>query len=107
MLLTVVVSIVLIAYITEALLDHLNQSTAGNALDPSVAGLYDPSERERSIAYSAEKTRFGFYSSTFSTIIMILALCYGWFAALDSWVRDRFDNQIVVSLIFIASLSVI
>ena len=107
MLLTVVVSIVLIAYITEALLDHLNQSTAGDALDPSVAGLYDPSERKRSIAYSAEKTRFGFYSSTFSTIIMILALCYGWFAALDSWVRDRFDNQIVVSLIFIASLSVI
>ena len=107
MLLTVVVSIVLIAYITEALLDHLNQSTAGNALDPSVAGLYDPSERERSIAYSAEKTRFGFYSSTFSTIIMILALCYGWFAALDSWVRDRFDSQIVVSLVFIASLSVI
>ena len=107
MLLTVVVSIVLIAYITEALLDHLNQSTAGDALDPSVADLYDPSERKRSIAYSAEKTRFGFYSSTFSTIIMILALCYGWFAALDSWVRDRFDNQIVVSLIFIASLSVI
>lgn len=107
MLLTVVVSIVLIAYITEALLDHLNQSTAGNALDPSVAGLYDSSERKRSIAYSAEKTRFGFYSSTFSTIVMILALCYGWFAALDSWVRDRFDNQIVVSLVFIASLSVI
>ena len=107
MLLTVVVSIVLIAYITEALLDHLNQSTAGNALDPSVAGLYDLSERKRSIAYSAEKTRFGFYSSTFSTIVMILALCYGWFAALDSWVRDRFDNQIVVSLVFIASLSVI
>lgn len=107
MLLTIVVSIVLIAYIIEALLDHLNQSTAGNTLDPSVAKLYDQNERKRSIAYSAEKTRFGFYSSTFSTIVMILALCYGWFAAIDSWVRDRFDNQIVVSLIFIASLSVI
>ena len=38
MLLTVVVSIVLLAYIIEVLLDHVNQSTAGNALDPSVAG---------------------------------------------------------------------
>ena len=107
MLLTVVVSIVLLAYIIEVLLDHVNQSTAGNALDPSVASLYDSSERTRSIAYSAEKTRFGFYSSTFSTVIMIIALCYGWFAALDSWVRDQFDNQIAISLLFIASLSVI
>ncbi|MEY3115342.1 MAG: hypothetical protein RL611_56 [Actinomycetota bacterium] len=107
MLLTVLVAIVVLAYVVESLLDNLNQSTARNPLDPKIAGLYDPQERERSIAYSAEKTRFGFYSSTFSTIVMILALTHGWFAAIDSWVRERFDNEIVVSLAFIALLSVI
>ena len=107
MLLTSLVVIVLVTYILEALLDQLNQSRARDPLDSSIANLYDVNERERSIAYSSEKTRFGFYSSTFSTIVLIFALTYGWFASLDNWVRDRFDNQILISLAFIAALSVI
>ena len=107
MLLTILVSIVVAAYIVESLLDRLNQSTARNPLDPKIAHLYDPIERENSIAYSAEKTNFGFISSTFSTVIMILALALGWFAVLDELIRERFDNEIVISLLFIAVLSVI
>ena len=107
MLLTSLVVIVLAAYIVEALLDQLNQSRARDPLDPAIANLYDLNERERSISYSAEKTRFGFYSSTFSTSIMIIALSYGWFATLDNWIREQFENQILISLGFIASLSII
>ncbi|MEY3836989.1 MAG: hypothetical protein RLZZ448_818 [Actinomycetota bacterium] len=107
MLLTALVVIVLAAYIIESILDNLNLSTARNALDPKIAHLYDAKERERSISYSAEKTRFGFISSTISTLILIFALSYGWFASLDNWARGIVDNQILVSLLFIASLSVI
>lgn len=60
MLLTSLVVIVLVTYILEALLDQLNQSRARDPLDSSIANLYDVNERERSIAYSSEKTRFGF-----------------------------------------------
>lgn len=107
MLITALVLIVLAAYIVEALLDQLNQSRSRDPLDSSIANLYNQDERERSISYSAEKTRFSFYSSTFSTIIMIIALTYGWFAKLDNWMRDTLDNQILISLGFIAALSVI
>ena len=107
MLITALVLIVVLAYIVESLLDNLNQSRARNPLDPKIAGLYDAQERERSISYSAEKNRFGFYSATFSTVVMVLALSYGWFATIDNWVRERIDNQIVISLAFIALLSVI
>ena len=107
MLITALVVIVVLAYIVESLLDNLNQSRARNPLDPKIAGLYDAQERERSIAYSAEKNRFGFYSATFSTVVMVLALSYGWFATIDNWVRERIDNQIAISLAFIALLSVI
>jgi len=34
-------------------------------------------------------------------------LTYGWFAKLDNWMRDKLDNQILISLGFIAALSVI
>ena len=107
MLITALVLIVVLAYIVESLLDNLNQSRARNPLDPKIAGLYDAQERERSISYSAEKNRFGFYSATFSTVVMVLALSYGWFATIDNWVRERIENQIVISLAFIALLSVI
>jgi STE24 endopeptidase len=107
MLITALVLIVLAAYIVEALLDQLNQSRSRDPLDISIANLYNQDERERSISYSAEKTHFSFYSSTFSTIIMIIALTYGWFAKLDNWMRDKLDNQILISLGFIAALSVI
>ncbi|MFM1757476.1 MAG: hypothetical protein RL193_53 [Actinomycetota bacterium] len=107
MLLNALVIIVITTYLLETWLDHLNQRTARNPLDSKIANLYDPSERERSIAYSAERTRFGFYSSSFSTALMILALGLGWFAALDNWVRDRFENQILISLAFIGLISVI
>jgi STE24 endopeptidase len=107
MLLTALVLIVVLAYIVESVLDNLNQSRARIPLDPKIAGLYDSQERERSISYSAEKNRFGFYSSTFSTVVMVLALTYGWFATIDNWVRERIDNQILISLAFIALLSII
>ena len=107
MLLTALVIIVVLAYIVESVLDNLNQSRARNPLDPKIAGLYDAQERERSISYSAEKNRFGFYSATFSTVVMVFALSYGWFATIDNWVRERIDNQIAISLAFIALLSII
>lgn len=107
MLLNTLVVIVVLFYIIEALLDHLNQSTAHNPLNPKIAHLYDQKDRERSIAYSALRNRFGFASSTFSTVIMILALSFGWFAILDNWVREIVSNQILISLAFIAGLSII
>ncbi len=107
MLLTLLVSIVVLAYIVEALLDHLNQGTARNPLDKKIAHLYDQNEREKSIAYTYEKTRFGFVLATSSTVVMILALAYGWFAKLDEIVRDRFTNEIQVSLLFIGVLGLI
>ena len=104
---TLLVSIVVLAYIIEALLDHLNQGTARNPVDRKIAHLYDQNEREKSIAYTYEKTRFGFVLATSSTVVMILALAYGWFAKLDEIVRDRFTNEIQVSLLFIGALGLI
>ena len=65
MLLTSLVLIVLAAYILESFLDHLNQSRARDPLDSSIANLYDAEERERSISYTAEKTRFSFLVPVF------------------------------------------
>lgn len=107
MLLTWLVVIVVLAFVLESVLDELNQRSARAPLDPLVKDLYDTAERERSIEYGAAKHRVGLLAATFSTALLILALTQGWFAALDRVITGQFTNSIVVSLLFIAALSVI
>ena len=107
MLLNTLVLIVIATYLVGVVIDYLNQKNSNVNLDPLIADLYDPDERSRSVNYSAENSKLSFYSSSFSTAIMILALGLGWFAQLDNWIRNYFSNGIQISLIFIAILSVI
>lgn len=107
MLLDVLIGIVIFAYLIETYLEYLNQKTARNPLDSQISSLYNHSERARSIEYGEEKARLNFYSSSFSTALLILALGFGWFAVLDRWVRAHVGNQILDSLIFIAGLAFI
>jgi STE24 endopeptidase len=107
MLLTILVTIVLLAFVIEAVLDFLNQRSALLPPDRLVAGLYDEKERARSIEYGAAKYRVGLVSATLSTVILILALTQGWLATLDRVISDRISNSILQSLIFIAALSVL
>lgn len=107
MLLNTLVLIVIATYLVGVVIDYLNQKNSNETLDPLIADLYDPDERSRSVNYSAENSKLSFYSSSFSTAIMILALGLGWFAQLDNRIRNYFSNEIQISLIFIAILSVI
>lgn len=107
MLLNTLVLIVIATYLVGVVIDYLNQKNSNATLDPLIADLYDPDERSRSVNYSAENSKLSFYSSSFSTAIMILTLGLGWFAQLDNWIRNYFSNGIQISLIFIAILSVI
>jgi len=107
MLLTVVVAIVVLVFVIESLLDYLNQSRAHAPIPAEVAHLYDEKERSTSINYGYEKYRLGLISSSLMTAVTILALTQGWLAALDSWVRGFTSNTVLLSLIFLAVLSVI
>jgi STE24 endopeptidase len=107
MLLTALIVIVVLGYVLEEVLGFLNQRSARQPLDPEIADLYDAAERERSLAYGAAKHRLSFVSSTVSTVALLFALGFGWLADLDAWVRGIVTQEISVSLLFIASLSVI
>lgn len=107
MLLTAIVSAVVLAWAVESGVGLLNQRSARDPLAPEVTGLYDPQERERSIAYSSARFRLGLLSSSLSTGVLVVALVAGWFAAVDTWARTVSGNQIVVSLLFFAVLALV
>ena len=103
----VIVWIIVGAFILEATLDRLNQNSALNEPDPLVANLYDKKGRANSIAYGAERTDLGLISGFASLALLILALTFDWFAALDRAISGRLESQLLVSLVFIGLLSVI
>lgn len=107
MLLEALVLIVLITFLLESILDELNQRSAQNAPDPLVAHLYDAKERDRSISYGRERNQLGLLMGAVTTVAMILALAFGWFANLDAFISERVDNSILVSLLFIGALGFI
>lgn len=107
MLIEALVLIVLATFVLESILDELNQRSAQNAPDPLVAHLYDAKERDRSISYGRERNQLGLLMGAVTTVAMILALAFGWFADLDAFISERVDNSILVSLLFIGALGFI
>ena len=100
-------ALVVINFSLDTVLDYLNDKSARTTVAPRISEFYDEAEYRRSIAYGSEKYRFGIFDSSFSFLITVAALALGWFAVLDNFVRDYFENELVVSLVFIAALSVI
>lgn len=107
MFIEALVLIVLATFVLESILDELNQRSAQNAPDPLVAHLYDAKERDRSISYGRERNQLGLLMGAVTTVAMILALAFGWFADLDAFISERVDNSILVSLLFIGALGFI
>lgn len=107
MLLTALITIVVLGFALDELLGFLNQQSAKQPVDPEIADLYDAEERGRSLAYGATKFRLGLLSSIVSTAILVAALAFGWLGAVDEWVRGFVTSEILVSLAFFATLSVI
>ena len=94
-------------YGINTFVDFLNHESSKKPLTPELTGLYDENEHKRSIAYQAANYRLSFLTSTLFFILLIAALTYEWFANLDDFVRDRFSNEIVISLVFIGILALI
>lgn len=99
--------IVLLGFVVEELLAWLNQRSARQPLAADVAEFYDDAERQRSLAYGAAKQRIGTWSSAVSTGILLAAIALGWLADLDRLIRGIIGSELLVSLAFIAALSVI
>lgn len=92
-------------YGINTFVDFLNHRSSKRPLDSELSELYDEKEHRRSVEYQAANYKVSFISSTLFFVLLILALTYEWFAALDSFVREQWSNEIVISLAFIGILT--
>lgn len=96
----IIISILLIQFIIEAVLEHLNAKRYTHPVPGELSDVFDKEEYQKSQEYKKTNYRFGMASSVFSLCLTLMFLILGGFDWIDTIARGISDNPIVIALIF-------
>ncbi|MFV0471478.1 MAG: M48 family metallopeptidase [Paludibacteraceae bacterium] len=99
-----ILAIITADFILERILSLLNVKNATLPIPLLLDGIYSEPEYKKQQLYFGINTKFGLITSTFSFIVILTVLLFGGFGWLDAWLQMRFDNQIIISLLFFGTL---
>jgi len=105
-ILLILMLIVSADFLLDRVLSLLNIKSSKEAIPKELDGIFDEEKYAKSQEYNSVTSRFGFFSSTFFFIITVMALYFGWFGALDGWVRGFSPFDLLSTLIFFGVLFV-
>jgi STE24 endopeptidase len=106
-LLIIILVILSFDFISGQILDFINLKNQKDDLPPELQGIYDAEKFKKSQEYHKANTKFGFVTSTFSFILIIAVILTGAFGWIDSEIKQKFTNPIVVSLVFFGVIFII
>ncbi|MBO3700181.1 M48 family metallopeptidase [Roseivirga sp. E12] len=106
-LLYLIIGIVVLDYIFDQVLDFINQKHSKAEIPEKLKGIYKEDEYARSQAYQKVRSRFGFWTSAFSTLITLGILYFGGFGYLDAILTPYITDPILKSLAFFGVLFVL
>ena len=101
-----IVTFILIDFAAGRVIDYLNESGKNKPLSPVAAEIYNADEYAKSLEYGTAKYKVELFTSVISTVVMLSAIILGWFAWLDQFIRDRFSNNLLITVIFFGVLIV-
>jgi STE24 endopeptidase len=104
LLLLGIVTFILIDFAAGRVIDFLNESNKNVALTGVAAEIYNPDEYAKSLEYGTAKYKVEMLTSVIATVVMLSAIILGWFAWLDQAIRDRYSNDLLVTVIFFGVL---
>lgn len=96
----IIIGIIVLNFIIDKILDHLNAQHFNDELPAEIADVYDEKEYKRSQQYKKERYRFSLLSSSISMIATLLFFFLDGFAYVDDLARSYTDNSILIALIF-------
>jgi STE24 endopeptidase len=103
-LLLSIVAFLLIDFAAGMIINFYNEQSKNRAFSSDAAQIYDVIEYEQSIAYGTAKYKFEMASAVVSTVIFLSAIILGWFARLDSMIRENISNDMMVTIVFVGIL---
>ena len=102
-----ILGIVVIDYVIDQVLDFLNLKHSKTAVPDKLKSLYNEEEYARARQYQKAKSKFGFFTSAFSTVLTIAVLPPGGSGWLDGFLRDYISDPILLSLGFFGVLFIL
>lgn len=102
-----IVTFVLIDFAAGMVINYLNEKSKNAPLSAEAAEIYNADEYKKSMEYGTAQYRFEMLTSVISTVVILSAIILGWFAYLDSFVRERISNNLLVTIVFVGILIVI
>ncbi|MCF8225012.1 MAG: M48 family metallopeptidase [Bacteroidales bacterium] len=105
LILGVLLFIVLGGFLLERWLDYINMKHTVPVLPGELDDIYDKDEYRKSQLYKKVNTKFSFITSTFSVLLLSLALTLGIFGLLDQYLSSRVDSYYLLVLLFFGVLA--
>ena len=103
-ILYLILVIISIDFVFEVILDYLNFKNIPKELPQVLEGIYDRDDYFKSLDYHQTRTRFSFFTSSFSFVLVFVVLSFGILGTLDQWVGIHFMDQTTQALVFFGIL---
>lgn len=105
-LLLIVISIVIFDFVLDSILDHLGHKSYSPTLPKEAEGIYDAEKYNESYRYHKDYYAFGWIQGGLKFIISLCILYFGWYNYLDLFVREKSDNMIFMTWIFVGIIAI-
>jgi len=103
----IIIAVLIFGFLLERILDTLNLKHTLPELPEELTGIFDPDEYKRSQFYKRDNTRFSFFTSSLSLVVMLLMFFLGGFGWLDNLVSTLTSSYIVHVLLFFGILALV
>jgi STE24 endopeptidase len=98
------VGIIIFNFIKDFFLDYLNSKNFNNKIPEIISDVYDSEKYLKSKEYKKTQYRFSKYSKIFSLLIILSFFYFDGFIIVDSFSRNLFKSEILISLTFFGTI---
>ena len=102
----ILISILLVKFMLDTLLNHLNAKHFNDTVPEEVSNVYDINEYKKSQSYKKVNHNFTIVTSSFSLIVTLCFFFFNGFSLVDNIARKFSDNIITITLIFFGILMI-
>ena len=100
----ILISILIISFIVDKVLDALNAKHYKDPIPPELSDVYEEKDYLKSQNYKKANDRFSSIASSISLVVTLFFFYLDGFAFVDEWARTFSDNTIIIALIFFGSI---
>ena len=99
-ILNLLLAIVVLDFLLERVLGYLNDKSSKAPIPSELSGVYDEEQYQKSQEYQRVTGKFGNFTATFSFLLTLSALYFGWFGWLDQVINTSGTSELFSTLIF-------